>query len=987
MISAQDDSPKQRIDRVRKEFAAAIEEHMAEALAALPLEYLETVSEQAQVPQLKALLAAQICDSGQEVTIRQQIGSDRLSVIVVSRQNYAGYLAKIIGRLPAEGELLAARVFSSTDKQFVIDTFEFGLQPKLTQMRSLADSELNLSSKIASIAKTSESQARAYIQGCRPGNVSLLSAQEAAENLRVLLTRDHPNRIDVIWEAKVGRNMEGTGARVQRARVVVFAGNSTTREVFTRAAEFFAMQKIDIESAICESICLEDDNHLATLTFQVCMEQPAFELEPERLGGECDPNFDTDILRAQLLHFLRVDHEVVAYREAIQANLIDHLGGLRNAELCCAFAKLIHQLFQLPDSLERITHRLVRHRQVTAQLLSKFSSRFCETPEKSESQDASVKFDSINDPADRKVFQHFLELVNGIDRCNLNLPTRRVLAMRIPGQLLQHSAGEEPYSVFFVAGAAFDGFHVRFRDVARGGLRIVKTSNQEHYLFESARAYDEVYRLAFAQQLKNKDIAEGGAKALIVMKPGLHPNRAGQDFLDGIFDLLVEKKRVLPNDCGNGAEEYLYFGPDENVSNELIDWVTKHASKRNYPFPNSIISSKPSIGISHKEFGVTSEGVIVFLHQALLECGINPNRPFSVKLTGGPDGDVAGNAIRFLIRDYAPQVKIVGLADGSGSIVDPEGLEYDELMRLVENERPIASFDLERLSGRGSFYDLSCEEYVAKRNNMHFTVQSDVFLPAGGRPSAINEANWKEYFDGAGNPRSRIIVEGANLFLTDRARQELSTRGVAIVKDSSANKCGVICSSLEIILAMLVEEEEIASIRPRYIEETIVLLRELAHIEAISLFNEHARSPKLTLPQISVRISQEIIRVADTIIADFENWPAEKLSLANDYILSFLPQSLVGKFGEEVATRIPPIYRRQLVAAIVSSRLVYREGWRNLSEVEDSSLVRLVHREMTYEREVQAMVADVQASSLAKKNSIVSVLQHAGTRSHRELNL
>jgi len=115
--------------------------------------------------------------------------------------------------------------------------------------------------------------------------------------------------------------------------------------------------------------------------------------------------------------------------------------------------------------------------------------------------------------------------------------------------------------------------------------------------------------------------------------------------------------------------------------------------------------------------------------------------------------------------------------------------------------------------------------------------------------------------------------------------------------------------------------------------------------------------------------------------------PAEKLSLANIYILIVLPQSLVDEVGDEVATRIPPCYRRQLVAAIVSSRLVYREGWCDLSEVEDARLVRLVHRVMTYEREVQAMVADVQASSLAKKNSIVSVLQHAGTRSHRELNL
>ena len=36
---------------------------------------------------------------------------------------------------------------------------------------------------------------------------------------------------------------------------------------------------------------------------------------------------------------------------------------------------------------------------------------------------------------------------------------------------------EIPYGVFFVIGSEFRGFHVRFRDVARGGIRIVKSTN------------------------------------------------------------------------------------------------------------------------------------------------------------------------------------------------------------------------------------------------------------------------------------------------------------------------------------------------------------------------------------------------------------------------------------------------------------------------------------------------------------------------------
>lgn len=49
----------------------------------------------------------------------------------------------------------------------------------------------------------------------------------------------------------------------------------------------------------------------------------------------------------------------------------------------------------------------------------------------------------------------------------------------------------------------------------------------------------------------------------------------------------------------------------------------------------------------------------------------------------------------------------------------------------------------------------------------------------------------------------------ANLFTTPEARDQLfKEAGVVFVKDSSANKCGVICSSFEIISSMLMTTDE-----------------------------------------------------------------------------------------------------------------------------------------------------------------------------------
>ena len=80
------------------------------------------------------------------------------------------------------------------------------------------------------------------------------------------------------------------------------------------------------------------------------------------------------------------------------------------------------------------------------------------------------------------------------------------------------------------------------------------------------------------------------------------------------------------------------------------------------------------------------------------------------------------------------------------------------------------------------------------RNTIH-EVKTDIFIPAGGRPRTFNETNIKEFLDETGKPSSKGIIEGANLYLTQKARRTLEKLGVLIIKDSSANKTGVICSS------------------------------------------------------------------------------------------------------------------------------------------------------------------------------------------------
>lgn len=50
----------------------------------------------------------------------------------------------------------------------------------------------------------------------------------------------------------------------------------------------------------------------------------------------------------------------------------------------------------------------------------------------------------------------------------------------------------------------FRGFHVRFADVARGGIRLIKSASPQAYANNLGGLFEECYALARTQQRKNK---------------------------------------------------------------------------------------------------------------------------------------------------------------------------------------------------------------------------------------------------------------------------------------------------------------------------------------------------------------------------------------------------------------------------------------------------------------------------------------------------
>ncbi|MCA9776733.1 MAG: hypothetical protein KC800_08460, partial [Candidatus Eremiobacteraeota bacterium] len=646
---------------------------------------------------------------------------------------------------------------------------------------------------------------------------------------------------------------------------------------------------------------------------------------------------------------------------------------LTHCEVADLLLSLSHSLLCRRDPVRFTRPRLVRAALRNSIQLTRMITAFCSN------RPAPTDFTAIDRDEDHHFFQACARILDHLHCHNLSQPERQAIGARLSPELFPNPEAEQPYAVFFCRGRGYEGFHVRFQDVARGGMRLVCPRSQEAHTVESERLYEEAYSLARAQHLKNKDIPEGGAKAAVLVTPGSDPTFAGKGFANTLLDLTIGQPH-------EGQPELIYLGPDENVSNDLIVWITQRAALRGHPLPSAFMSSKPGAGINHKEFGITSEGVTVFLEEALHQLGIDPaEQPFTVKITGGPDGDVAGNEIRILLTRYPETARILGIADGSGVVEDPRGLNPDELLRLFKEALPVANFNPAKLSSRGKVVSVDQPGGVELRNSLHNRLVTDAFIPAGGRPATINSENWAEFLltddteYGEGRPSSRLIVEGANLFLTDVARQNLSKHGAYIIKDSSANKCGVICSSFEVLASMLLTEAEFLTHKAIFVEQVIERLRTLARVEAELLFREHKRRPDLSLPTLSVRLSKVMLRTAEAVAEASVDPLSEEHGGTRDVFESYLPPILKEVAGDRFH-QVPLDYRQRIVACSLSSKIVYREGITYLEDLPNEALCELVLTYLRGESVVRELIEEVKGSALSSSDKLIRLLEYGGAR-------
>ena len=262
----------------------------------------------------------------------------------------------------------------------------------------------------------------------------------------------------------------------------------------------------------------------------------------------------------------------------------------------------------------------------------------------------------------------------------------------------------------------------------------------------------ECIRLARAMTLKNAaaGLPHGGGKVVLYGDPKMpKPDK----------ERLIRALACSLRD----VREYI-FAPDMGTDEECMAWV-KDEIGRAVGLPAEVG------GIPLDQIGATGWGLSQAADVALQFCGYFCD--FTLKkarIVIQGFGAVGKHAARFLA---AKQAVLVGAADSLGAVYHADGLDVEELIKLKEAGQSVAAYPQGQKFDRDQAIDFDC----------------DIWIPAA-RPDVLTEENVHRL-------KAKLVVQGANIPLTNGAEKYLYEKGVLCVPDFIANAGGVICAALE----------------------------------------------------------------------------------------------------------------------------------------------------------------------------------------------
>jgi glutamate dehydrogenase len=421
------------------------------------------------------------------------------------------------------------------------------------------------------------------------------------------------------------------------------------------------------------------------------------------------------------------------------------------------------------------------------------------------------------------------------------------VSFKLDPQLVPSLPAPRPMFEVWVYSPRFEGVHLRFGKVARGGIRW--SDRREDFR-------TEVLGLVKAQMVKNAVIVPTGSKGGFFAKALPDPalNREAwlaegiasyKLFISGLLDITdnrIGTEVVAPPEVVRHDQDdpYLVVAADKGTAT-FSDIANGVAQSYGY-WLDDAFASGGSVGYDHKVMGITARGAWESVKRHFRETGVDiQTTDFTVVGIGDMSGDVFGNGM--LLSEH---IRLVAAFDHRHIFLDPNPdpvTSFPERQRLFALPRSSwADYDKRLISAGGAVVARSAKSVLISTE-----VATALGLPKGTTsmtPAQLMKAIllapvdllWNggigtyvkasrevnaEVGDRANDAlrvdgralRASVVGEGGNLGLTQFGRIEASLAGVHINTDAIDNSAGVDTSdhevNIKILLTALTREGEL----------------------------------------------------------------------------------------------------------------------------------------------------------------------------------
>ena len=435
------------------------------------------------------------------------------------------------------------------------------------------------------------------------------------------------------------------------------------------------------------------------------------------------------------------------------------------------------------------------------------------------------------------------KVIRAILRTNAYLG-REAFAIKVAPQQIDFAPLPRPKFEIFVYSPRVEGVHLRFGDVARGGLRWSDRRDD----FRT-----EVLGLVKAQMVKNAVIIPTGAKGGFYPKQLPDPavdrdawitegRESYKVFIRSLLDVtdnlevgtdgsetVVRPEGVIARDEN---DYYLVVAADKGTA-AFSDTANAISLERGF-WLGDAFASGGSVGYDHKAMGITARGAWESVKRHFAELGHDAQtEEFTAVGIGDMSGDVFGNG---LLRSKA--TRLVAAFDHRDIFLDPNpnaAVSFDERQRLYNLPRSSwQDYNRDLISAGGGVYSrglksieitpevrevLGLDESVtelAPTELISAILKAPVDLIYNGGIGTYVKASTEtnaQVGDKANDAlrvngkdlRAKIVGEGGNLGFTQLGRIEAALNGVILNTDAIDNSAGVETSDREVNIKILVD--------------------------------------------------------------------------------------------------------------------------------------------------------------------------------------